>query len=92
MYKPLVKARKISISVAKNDPIDIRCGGPAFLGFDFVVEAKTQEYWRKFIWDLQKVKSFPMWNCSIERAKDFESKIKIWTEAQIIEEVKNYSI
>lgn len=32
------KLYHIDISVKHNDPVDIRCGGPTVLGFDFYVE------------------------------------------------------
>ena len=36
-----IKCRKISVDSVYNDPVDIRCGGPEYLGFDFFVkEAK----------------------------------------------------
>jgi hypothetical protein len=31
------KVIHISIDCERNDPVDIRCGGPAYLGFDFYV-------------------------------------------------------
>lgn len=35
------KLYKISIDVKQNDPVDIRCGGPHYLGFDFFVNEGT---------------------------------------------------
>ena len=32
------KLSKITVDVVQNDPVDVRSGGPAYLGFDFVVE------------------------------------------------------
>jgi len=31
--------RHIDISTEKNDIVDIKCGGPAYLGFDFYIDA-----------------------------------------------------
>jgi hypothetical protein len=33
------RIRRISIDVCRNDSVDIRCGGPAVLGFDFTLDA-----------------------------------------------------
>ena len=33
-----IKCKKISVDSVYNDPVDIRCGGPEYLGFDFYVK------------------------------------------------------
>ena len=37
MEKELVKCTEIGVDCVENDPVDIRCGGPEYLGFDFFV-------------------------------------------------------
>ena len=37
--RTLVKVRKITIDCEQNDSVDIKCGGPVFIGFDFFVDA-----------------------------------------------------
>lgn len=38
--RTLVVGRTINIDTEENDPVDIRCGGPRWLGFDFTVDAE----------------------------------------------------
>jgi hypothetical protein len=40
VVRTLVLGRAITIDTVENDPVDIRCGGPRYLGFDFVVDAE----------------------------------------------------
>lgn len=42
MSNKKVNCVKISVNCVANDPVDIRCGGPNYLGFDFFVEEKRQ--------------------------------------------------
>ena len=35
MKKELVKCSRIGVNCVINDPVDVRCGGPQYLGFDF---------------------------------------------------------
>lgn len=44
MKNILIRCSKISVDCVSNDPVDIRCGGPEFLGFDFL--CKRREYKR----------------------------------------------
>lgn len=39
VVRALVVGRKVSIDTEENDPVDIRCGGPQYVGYDFVVDA-----------------------------------------------------
>ena len=34
MEKELVKCSRIGVNCVINDPVDVRCGGPQYLGFD----------------------------------------------------------
>jgi len=34
-----IQARQISVNCVPNDPVDVKCGGPHYLGFDFYVDA-----------------------------------------------------
>lgn len=38
-----VKCSKLGVDCVKNDPVDIRCGGPNYLGFDFCVRSEEKE-------------------------------------------------
>ena len=37
--KTLYKAKHYMINCARNDLVDIRCGGPLFTGYDFYIDA-----------------------------------------------------
>ena len=39
VVRTLVVGRKVEINTTENDSVDIRCGGPRYLGYDFVVDA-----------------------------------------------------
>lgn len=39
VQRTLIVARNVSINCVENDRVDIKCGGPAWLGFDFTVDA-----------------------------------------------------
>ena len=41
--------KKIIVDCEANDPIDIKIGGPNYLGFDFFVEDKDAKNMKKFI-------------------------------------------
>ena len=41
MEKKLIKCSRIGVDCVANDPVDIRCGGPEYLGFDFNVKVLT---------------------------------------------------
>lgn len=49
MDKNLVKCSKISVNCVENDPIDIKCGGPKYLGFDFYVREEEKDKMRIII-------------------------------------------
>lgn len=41
--------RKIIVDCERNDPVDIRCGGPVTLGFDFFVNDEEADDMISFI-------------------------------------------
>ena len=49
MKNILIRCSKISVDCVSNDPVDIRCGGPEFLGFDFYVREENTKEMTKFI-------------------------------------------
>ena len=36
-----VNCYKASIDCQKNDPVDIKCGGPEYLGYDFFIDCES---------------------------------------------------
>ena len=49
MDNNLIRCSQISVDCVANDPVDIRCGGPEYLGFDFNVRVEQTEEMKKFI-------------------------------------------
>lgn len=87
-----MKVRNVSISVAHNDRVDIKCGGPTYLGFDFVIESKTPKYWRTFFNKMKNLRpDFPFFSMNISRPYEREESPK-WDEKSIEKEIKGYTI
>lgn len=40
----MISCSHISVDCVVNDPVDVRCGGPDFLGFDFFVRQEETDY------------------------------------------------
>lgn len=47
MDNNLIRCSQISVDCVANDPVDIRCGGPEYLGFDFNVRVEQTEEMKK---------------------------------------------
>ena len=82
----------ISVSCKQNDSVDIRCGGPAILGYDFGVSPDEDiNKWKK------KVKGFidkynrPFMGISHSTQKDFPVE-HLWTLERIEECIKENGI
>lgn len=86
------KGRMCSINTERNDPVDIRCGGPAYLGFDFVLDASIPlKKWEKIITDALKKKYGSSSNgFSIGRPKEFPITTHFWTPEEVEKEIENY--
>ena len=55
MEKKLIKCSRIGVDCVANDPVDIRCGGPEYLGFDFNVREEETE---DMIQDKRSIKEY----------------------------------
>ena len=44
-----VECTTINVDCCHNDPVDIKCGGPYYLGFDFFVRRHEEQEMVKFI-------------------------------------------
>ncbi len=49
MPKKLIDVAKIAVDCTENDPVDINCGGPEILGYDFFVRESEAEEKMMFI-------------------------------------------
>tara|TARA_B100000614_G_scaffold262909_1_gene300634 strand:+ start:153916 stop:154203 length:288 start_codon:yes stop_codon:yes gene_type:complete len=72
-------AKRIVIDCERNDDVDIRCGGPAVLGFDFLVpfEEKTPDL-RKWLQATLSKHDRPVMSISISRSKEWVVKGRLW--------------
>lgn len=77
---------KIEVNCEKNDPVDIRCGGPKFLGFDFFTKKIDASDAIEFIREQLNKNSLPLINIDIQSASEDAT---IWTKEKIAECIKN---
>ena len=88
MSNNLIECSSISVNCVANDSVDIRCGGPQFLGFDFFVEKEKAEEMLEFIVITLKAFEVPLKNIYISGEKELEKK-DIWTKERIVESIMN---
>lgn len=83
----LISCSKICVDCVPNDPVDIRCGGPDYLGFDFFVKEELTEEIKKFISITLETLDVPLTRMYIsEKIKLIEKDI--WTKERIVETIK----
>jgi len=78
--------KKIVVDCEQNDPVDFRCGGPQYLGFDFFVKDEDVETIREVILAELHKNHIPCINISIE--EETRSNVKIWDVEKIKECIK----
>ncbi len=80
----------LGVDCVANDPVDINCGGPGYLGFDFSVPKEQTKEMANFI--AETLNSF---NIPLERIyRNGEKELKkeqVWTKERIVEEIKKES-
>lgn len=93
MSKPRTKkvvhteGREVEVDVKENDSVDIRCGGPRTLGYDWFVAAdENKKSLEKFIRAELEKNGVPCMGIYI-RDKEFRPG-KIWTRAMIAKNIK----
>jgi len=87
MEKKLIKCSIIGVDCVENDPVDIRCGGPEFLGFDFNVKEEETEEMKKFITVTLETLEVPLTNLYVRGTKELEEK-DVWDKKRIVEEIQ----
>ena len=87
MSNKLIKCSRLSIDCVVNDPVDIRCGGPEYLGFDFNVKEEETEEMKKIIEMTLKTFGNPLINLYTSKTNLIEEKY-VWTKEKIVEEIK----
>ena len=88
----LYEAKHLSVNCVENDPVDVRCGGPSYLGFDFFILKDKYEETKSFILDAMKELEIPfLFFIDEEDMKITEDRI--WDQSRIYDELvdqKNY--
>lgn len=84
----LIKCSQIGVNCVANDPVDIRCGGPAYLGFDFNVRVEQTQEMLKFITVTLESFEVPLVNIYVSGTINLSEK-DVWTKERIVEEIKN---
>lgn len=81
--RTLVKVKKITVNCERNDPVDMKCGGPAVLGFDFYVDA--DEDMVDFIKSKLRENGLPVMSISVSKKEDEIVEKNLWTKEKISE-------
>ena len=84
MENKLIKCSRIAVSCVANDPVDIRCGGPEYLGFDFNVIEKDTEEMKEFIILTLETLKIPLENLYVCGIIEVEEK-NVWNKKRIVE-------
>lgn len=83
----LVPTKHISVDCVENDRVDINCGGPRMLGYDFNVSNDMNEGdIRQFLIDELKKNGQPLKSITITYRK-IDARHH-WTKERIAEEIK----
>ena len=86
MENKLIKCSRIGVDCVANDPVDIRCGGPEYLEFDFNVKEEETEEMKKFIAVTLETLEIPLTNLYICGNRELEEN-DIWDKKRIVEAI-----
>jgi hypothetical protein len=82
----------VDVSCEENDSTDIKCGGPAMLGYDFFVSPDENcNELCTFIKKCLKTYGRPLINIIINAHEDFPIK-KLWTRKMIEKCIKEHNL
>lgn len=87
MRELIVESAKISVDCEKNDPVDIRCGGPVYIGFDFFVPIDEAEELVKFVTEEVKKNNLPLLSVGWTKAGPVR-KSQLWGKERIAQCIK----
>ena len=88
--KKLVKCKTISIDCIENDPVDIKIGGPEYLGFDFFVRENDVNEIVSFIYQKLDEYKLPIKRVYFSTVRTLDEK-DIWTKEKIASCIKEES-
>ena len=83
----LYNCTHLSIDCVENDPVDIRCGGPGFLGFDFFVLTEKVDEMETFTRMALQECEIPIQGFQRLETIDLPEE-KVWTKERIVESIK----
>ena len=82
----IIRCTRIGVDCVANDPVDVRCGGPEYLGFDFNVKKEQTEEMKKFI--REALNSFSVPVAAIYSCGEIDlDEEKVWTKERIVESI-----
>ena len=85
------EAKHYSVNCKPNDSVDIKCGGPPILGFDFYVDStKSEKIVITHIKKELKKNNLPL--MSIRVVENNRLVKTLWTNKMISEAIKKYSV
>ena len=82
----LIRCSNISVDCALNDPVDIKCGGPEYLGFDFFVKEEQTEEMKNFVIELLNKYEVPFISISTYGRRNLKEE-SIWSKERIEESI-----
>lgn len=83
----LYKCAHLVVECAKNDPVDVRAGGPAWLGFDFFVNDNETEKMIEYIDAALASLEIPNQAIYISEFVNLPAN-KLWTKERILAEIQ----
>ena len=86
----LVHCTRIGVDCVVNDPVDVRCGGPEYLGFDFNVPTEETESSIKFIKIVLNEFHVPLIKMYTNGEIDLDEK-KVWSKERIVDAIDQYA-
>ena len=79
-----MRVRYVDVTVCDNDSVDIRCGGPSTLGFEFYVQVdEDPKDLEKFIRGCLREVRIPCQGITISRPYTKDHSNKLWTRRMI---------
>lgn len=83
----MIPCSRISVNCVLNDPVEVLCGGPEFLGFDFAVrEEETTDLQNVILMALES-NEVPVIRLNVGKTRATESSL--WSSEQIIKEIEH---
>lgn len=85
-----VNCYKICIDCQYNDEVDIKCGGPYCLGYDFFVETKVVDEMMNYVRKTCEELNVPILALYYDKFETFEKKQnELWTKEKIYACIEN---